>query len=275
MKAEAFVSIPHNFEPDDLPETLRLKLGEFARSIEDLFNQQVSIFVTYAQNQPIPTLSKGDIVMDFSANRGFATLQQYDGRKLVPLSIASTSIIGLVNLITQGTGSGSNPALFLRSDGANGWVLAAPPAGFANPMTAVGDLILGGTVVAGVATPTRLGIGANNYVLTSNGSSAIWSAAAVTTGGAIQIAVSGTQNGINLVFTLAAAVTAGVALVFLNGQLLTSTVDYTISGTTLTFISPTIPVAADIISVYGYTGTAFVTQVAGGLGAPPAIIPFM
>lgn len=43
-----------------------------------------------------------------------------------------------------------------------------------NPMTAVGDLILGTT--AGAAT--RLGIGNNGYVLTSNGTTAAWAAAA-------------------------------------------------------------------------------------------------
>lgn len=39
-----------------------------------------------------------------------------------------------------------------------------------NPMSAVGDLILGGTSGA----PTRLGIGTNTYVLTSNGTTASW-----------------------------------------------------------------------------------------------------
>jgi hypothetical protein len=91
-------------------------------------------------------------------------------------------------------------------------------------------------------------------------------------GGATQVTVSGTQNGINTNFTLSAAITVGAALVFLNGQLLTSTVDYTISGTSLTFISPTIPVAADTISVFGYTGTAYVIMVGGGGGGD---VPFL
>lgn len=57
--------------------------------------------------------------------------------------------------------------------GSNGLVKYAPTSvftGFVNPMTSVGDLILGGT--AGAAT--RLGIGANTYVLTSNGTTASW-----------------------------------------------------------------------------------------------------
>ena len=43
-----------------------------------------------------------------------------------------------------------------------------------NPMTAVGDLITGGTVTNGYAAPTRIGIGTNTYVLTSNGTTASW-----------------------------------------------------------------------------------------------------
>jgi hypothetical protein len=57
--------------------------------------------------------------------------------------------------------------------GSNGLVKYAPTSvftGFVNPMTSVGDLILGGT--AGAAT--RLGIGPNTYVLTSNGTTASW-----------------------------------------------------------------------------------------------------
>jgi len=55
--------------------------------------------------------------------------------------------------------------------------------GFANPMTSVGDLIVGGT--AGAAT--RLGIGANNTVLTSNGTTASWQA---SSGGITSIGLS-------------------------------------------------------------------------------------
>ena len=63
------------------------------------------------------------------------------------------------------------------------WVGVIPAAlgisggsGFANPMTSVGDLILVGT--AGSAT--RLGIGTNTYVLTSNGTTASWQPVSVS-----------------------------------------------------------------------------------------------
>ena len=44
--------------------------------------------------------------------------------------------------------------------------------GMANPMSSVGDLIVGGTAGA----PARLAIGANGYVLSSNGTTATWAA---------------------------------------------------------------------------------------------------
>lgn len=51
-------------------------------------------------------------------------------------------------------------------------------AGMTNPMTTAGDLILGGAS----GTPGPLAIGTNTYVLTSNGTTAAWAAAA---GGAL------------------------------------------------------------------------------------------
>ena len=51
------------------------------------------------------------------------------------------------------------------------WVIPnASVVGVISPMTTTGDLIVGGTS----GTPTRLGIGSNNTVLTSNGTTASW-----------------------------------------------------------------------------------------------------
>ena len=59
---------------------------------------------------------------------------------------------------------------FLREDG----TFAVPPSssGMSNPMTAVGDIIVGSTVTGGVAAPARLGAGSAGQVLTSNGAGA-------------------------------------------------------------------------------------------------------
>lgn len=46
--------------------------------------------------------------------------------------------------------------------------------GMTNPMTAVGNLIIGGAVVGGIATPAPLAIGANGYVLRSVAGTPAW-----------------------------------------------------------------------------------------------------
>ena len=72
--------------------------------------------------------------------------------------------------ITDGTQSNG---YVLTSDANGNASWQASSSGFANPMTTEGDLILGTTG----GTATRLGIGANGYVLTSNGTTASWQAA--------------------------------------------------------------------------------------------------
>ncbi|MDR1528405.1 MAG: hypothetical protein LBS22_02350, partial [Puniceicoccales bacterium] len=51
-----------------------------------------------------------------------------------------------------------------------GKLQAQIPASFTNPMTAVGDIIVGGTNGA----PTRLAVGSSGQVITSNGTSLLW-----------------------------------------------------------------------------------------------------
>jgi len=70
-------------------------------------------------------------------------------------------------------------------NGGTGQTTAGAAFNALSPITTTGDLILGN----GTNSATRLGIGANGYVLTSNGTTATWSAA---TGGVSQI-VAGTN----------------------------------------------------------------------------------
>lgn len=64
---------------------------------------------------------------------------------------------------------------FLKSDGS--WAVPPAASGMANPMTAVGDLIIGGTVTGGVATPTALAKDSDGKVLTLVSGSPAWAAA--------------------------------------------------------------------------------------------------
>lgn len=124
------ISLSRNLNPRNattLPD-LQFQLGELVSRLEDYLNTKINVFLIESKGQnnklPRPTLRKGDLVVDFSNTLGVATLQFWDGTKLITLSLSDFS--GFVNLITQGIGSGTNPTLFLRSDGAGGWVLGTP-----------------------------------------------------------------------------------------------------------------------------------------------------
>jgi hypothetical protein len=64
-----------------------------------------------------------------------------------------------------------------------------------------------------------------------------------------KVALTGTINGTNDEFTLASAVRTGSEAIYLNGLLQVVGDDYTIAGTTLTFIAA--PEAGDKVAVYG------------------------
>jgi len=145
------------------------------------------------------------------------------------------------------------------ANGGTGQTTASAAFNALSPITTTGDLIIGN----GSGTATRLGIGANTYVLTSNGTTATWAAA---TGGVTQI-VAGTNitisptGGTGVVtinstgggagsgsytrtsFTATSGQTAftvtyavGYLQVYLNGVLL-ATSDYTAtSGTEFTLV---------------------------------------
>jgi hypothetical protein len=64
-----------------------------------------------------------------------------------------------------------------------------------------------------------------------------------------KVALTGTINGTNDEFTLASAVRTGSEAIYLNGLLQVVGDDYTIAGTTLTFVAA--PEAGDKVAVYG------------------------
>jgi len=105
----------------------------------------------------------------------------YLGNSLIQNTVINTmgftySILGLPNKTTLL----STDSVIIKNAAGVQYVVPASAigssGGFTNPMTSVGDLIVGTT--AGAAA--RLGIGANGYILTSNGTTAIWSAPAAS-----------------------------------------------------------------------------------------------
>jgi trimeric autotransporter adhesin len=105
-----------------------------------------------------------------------------------------------VDLATQVTGT--LPIL----NGGTGQTTASAAFNALSPITTAGDLILGN----GVNSATRLPIGANTYVLTSNGTTATW---AIPTGSGATI-TNDTTTATNVYPTFAAATSGSLATIY-------------------------------------------------------------
>jgi len=91
------------------------------------------------------------------------------------VSIAYADLAGAIptwNQNTTGTAAGLSTTLAIGSGG-TGQTTASAAFNALSPITTTGDLILGN----GTNSATRLGIGANGYLLTSDGTTASWAAA--------------------------------------------------------------------------------------------------
>lgn len=138
---------------------------------------------------------------------------------------------------------------FLRGDAT--W---AVPAGSASPLTTKGDIYGHSTVDA------RIPVGTNGQVLTADSTNSLgvsWQAASAVSLVSNEVP-SGSINSSNTAFTLANTPLSGSLKVFLNGQRLTVTNDYTISGTSLTMVVA--PTTGDTLLVdYNISSGTFAT----------------
>lgn len=109
-------------------EDVKYQINQVVKQLEDYLNARVDTFIIESRGprgkDRLPTLKRGDIVFDLNKVPGVATLQQWDGEKFITFSLSNFA--GYVNLLTQANGSGTNPTLFLRSDGAGNWILDSP-----------------------------------------------------------------------------------------------------------------------------------------------------
>ena len=111
-----------------------------------------------------------------------------------------------VSLTTQVTGT------LPIANGGTGQTTASAAFNALSPVTSTGDLIIGN----GANSSTRLPIGANNFVLTSNGTTAVWAA-----GGASINISNDTTTSTNLYPTFASATTGTMSTIFTgNAKLL-------------------------------------------------------
>lgn len=103
-----------------------------------------------------------------------------------------------------------------------------------NPMTAVGDLIVGGTVTGGVAAPTRLALGASNTRLASDSVNDLWVPSMDIAAGT-GVTITSSQSGGLITKTIAASASggSGVTMQFPSLKPATPTDDFaaaTLSG---------------------------------------------
>jgi hypothetical protein len=123
MITNSRISLPRNIANVNSLEELKLQLGEFVSHLEDYLNRQINIHFLEKLTQR-PTLLPGDLVFDFTKHPDFATVQLWNGVELVPLSFET--IIGFIDLIERGIGSGTDRNKILASNGLGGWELRTP-----------------------------------------------------------------------------------------------------------------------------------------------------
>lgn len=161
---------------------------------------------------------------------------------------------------TTTTGAITLAGTLAIANGGTGQTTASSAFNALSPITTTGDLIIGN----GTNSATRLGIGTNGFVLTSNGTTATW--AAVTPTGSTYTRTSFTATGGQTTFTV--SYTVGFIQVFLNGVLLNGT-DFTATNGTSVVLA-TGATAGDIVETIAFTVTnvstaSSATNIAGGL----------
>lgn len=179
-----------------------------------------------------------------SGERCVAAWNGSDFAKVASTVTPASGITGTVAIANGGTGQTTASAAFNAL----------------SPITSVGDLILGN----GVNSATRLAIGSNGFVLTSNGTTATWAA---STGGVTSFSAgttgftpsTGTTGAITLAGTLAVANGGTGQTSYTNGQLLIGNT----TGNTLTKATLT---AGTGISITNGTGSITIATSGGGGG---------
>lgn len=163
-----------------LPDATTLVNG-----INYTFNNNQSsgtIVVKNNSSTTVATIQSGGFVEVILLSNSIAA-GSWDVHNFAPSNVSwSTNTFDYPGSITSATWNGTTIAI---NRGGTGQSTASAAFNALSPVTTTGDLIIGN----GTNSATRLGIGTNGYVLTSNGTTASWAAA---TGGVTQI-IAGTN----------------------------------------------------------------------------------
>jgi hypothetical protein len=152
--------------------------------------------------------SYGDTQNPYASKTANYVLAAPNGSAGVPTFRAIVAAdIPTLNQNTTGTASNVTGTVAI-ANGGTGQTTASTAFNALSPITSVGDLIIG----SGVNNATRLGIGANGYVLTSNGTTASWAA---STGGVTSF--SGGSTGLTPNTATTGAISLAGTLAVANG----------------------------------------------------------
>jgi hypothetical protein len=168
----------------------------------------------------------------------------------VVMNTIQVADVPTLNQNTTGTAANVTGTVAI-ANGGTGQTTAGAAFNALSPITTAGDLILGD----GANSATRLGIGANGYLLTSNGTTASWAAApagGVTTfaGGTTGLTpASATSGAISLAGTLATT-NGGTGLTSFtaNGITYASSTSALATGSALTFDGTNLSTTGQVIS---------------------------
>jgi hypothetical protein len=135
-------------------------------------------------------------------------------------SVTSTTFVGdlsgnatTATSATTATTAGNVSGTVAIANGGTGQTTASAAFNALSPITTTGDLIIG----SGVNSATRLGIGTNGYVLTSNGTTATWAAASggvsqIIAGTNVSISPAGGTGAVTINSTGSGGITTGKAI---------------------------------------------------------------
>ena len=186
-----------------LPDATTLPNG-----VNFTFNNNQSsgtIVVKNNSSTTIATIQSGGLV-DVSLLSNATAAGSWDVHNLAPSNVAwSTNTLDYPGSITSATWNGTAVAI---NRGGTGQTTASAAFNALSPITTTGDLIIGN----GTNSATRLGIGTNGYVLTSNGTTASWSAAATGTVTSVSVVSANGFAGTVATATTTPAITVSTSI---------------------------------------------------------------
>ena len=250
-----------------LPDATTLPNG-----VNFTFNNNQSsgtIVVKNNSSTTIATIQSGGLV-DVSLLSNATAAGSWDIHNLAPSNVAwSTNTLDYPGSITSATWNGTAVAI---NRGGTGQTTASAAFNALSPITTTGDLIVGN----GTNSATRLPIGANGYLLTSNGTTASWTAAPATGVTSFQTSLSGltpntsTTGAVTLAGTLGATSGGTAQTTYTTGDILYASASNTLSKLGIGSTGQILTITAGVPAWGAAPATGVTSFSAGTTGLTPA-----